>query len=643
MSSYYLINLLIYAAVDATACLGLSQQFGVAGVTNFGFIIFQAAGGYVAAILALPASSANGGFQSYIGGLNLPFPLPWIGAAVAGGVIALPFAFLVGRRLRGDFAAVGLLVTAVLLNLLATNYRPLLNGDAGLSLIPAPFQGEFNPQSSGYQWIFAAGAIVVCALVYWLVRRITKSPYGRSLRAMRDNDTVADSLGKNLLAMRTAMLVTGGAIAGLSGGILVSYITTWSPAAWGYAETVVLFAAVIIGGAGNHLGAVLGAILVPVGFEEVTRYIPTSNNLPPNLIPSLEWVAIGLLIVTFLWVRPQGILPERKRVLPVTARPDAGGGAGPGPTAPAGTDLVGTAPAEANLVGAAPGDGDVVLQVIDVTREFGGVHAVAGVSFEVRRATMTGLIGPNGAGKSTLLAMLAGTLPVSGGHVRYLGQDVTGLPAYRRARLGLVRTFQLASEFKRLTVLENLLSAVPYRPEGARGTGNYRPGGRPPVPPDGLSDGKARVYRTGNRGDSLRGALAGPRYWRGDEAAALERASALLEQFGLTGHANSYAGDLSGGQRRLVEIMRALMAEPTMLLLDEPMAGVHPNLARRIGNELTALVAGGLTVLMVEHELAIMDEFCDPVIAMAEGAVLAMGTMAELRGRAEVVEAYLVG
>ena len=117
--------------------------------------------------------------------------------------------------------------------------------------------------------------------------------------------------------MRTGDAVTGGAIAGLSGGILVSYISTWSPAAWGYAETVVLFAAVIIGGAGNHVGAVVGAILVPVGFEEITRFIPTSNNLPPNLIPSLEWVAIGLLIVIFLWVRPQGILPERKRVIRV--------------------------------------------------------------------------------------------------------------------------------------------------------------------------------------------------------------------------------------------------------------------------------------------------------------------------------------
>ena len=331
MNSYYLINLLIYAAVDAMACLGLSQQFGVAGVTNFGFIIFQAAGGYTAGILALPADSANGGFQSYLGGWNLPFPIPWLGAAVVGGLIALPFTFLVGRRLRGDFAAVGLLVTAVLLNLLATNYRPLLNGDAGLSLIPQPLAGEYNPQSAGYQWALAAVAITACAVVYLFVRRITESPYGRSLRAMRDNDTVADSLGKNLLSLRTAMLVTGGAIAGLSGGILVSYITTWSPAAWGYAETVVLFAAVIIGGAGNHRGAILGAILVPVGFEEVTRYIPTSNNLPPNLIPSLQWVAIGLLIVVFLWFRPQGILPERKRViLAAPLRPPASAAAPPG-------------------------------------------------------------------------------------------------------------------------------------------------------------------------------------------------------------------------------------------------------------------------------------------------------------------------
>jgi len=639
VNAFYVINLLVYAAVDAMACLGLNQQFGVAGVTNFGFIIFQAAGGYAAAILALPRDTANGGFQSYIGGWHLPFPLPWIGAAVVGGLVALPFAFLFGRRLRGDFAAVGLLVTAVLLNLLVTNYRPLLNGDAGLSLIPTPLRGDnmFSVQSLGYEWGFTAGAIALGLCVFWFVGRLTESPYGRSLRAMRDNDVVADSLGKNLLSMRTAMLVAGGAIAGLSGGILVTYITTWSPAEWGYAETVVLFAAVIIGGAGNRAGAVLGAVLVPVGFEEVTRYIPTSNNLPPNLIPSLEWVAIGLLIVGFLWFRPQGVLPERKRVIQVVGAPAGGRTAGWRPRAKPRVVVPETRRVEGdgerqNASGASPrpapqpaamgeeratGDSgiagsstptEVVLEAAGVSRDFGGVHAVHEVSFSVRRGTLTGLIGPNGAGKSTLLAMLAGTLPVSSGSVLYRGADVTSVAAFRRARMGLVRTFQLASEFKRLTVMENLMSSV-----------------------------------QGNRGDSFLGAMAGRRYWGRDEDAAVARASALLERFGLSDYANNYAGDLSGGQRRLVEIMRALMADPAMLLLDEPMAGVYPDLARRIGNELLALCAEGMTILMVEHELAIMDEFCDPVVVMAEGAVLAEGTMAQLRGRQEVVEAYLVG
>ena len=137
------------------------------------------------------------------------------------------------------------------------------------------------------------------------VTRLTNSPYGRTLRAMRDNDVVADSLGKNLRSLRTSSLVVGGAIAGLSGAILVGFINLWDPQAWGYAETVVLFAAVIIGGLGNHRGAILGAILVPVAFEEATRYIPPVPN-NPNLIPALQWVVIGLLILALPLVSPSG-------------------------------------------------------------------------------------------------------------------------------------------------------------------------------------------------------------------------------------------------------------------------------------------------------------------------------------------------
>jgi branched-chain amino acid transport system permease protein len=396
--------------------------------------------------------------------------------------------------------------------------------------------------------------------------------------------------------------VLGGAIAGLSGGILVGFINLWAPSGWTYAETIVLFAAVIIGGAGNHLGAVLGALLVPLAFEELTRFIPAFG--PPGLIPALQWVAIGLLIVAFLWFRPQGVLPERRRVntrfgVPTvrTVEPDEDWVL-PGTTAPAST--VAARPE--------PVSDEVVLQADALTRTFDGVQVVSGVTFGLRRGRLTGLIGPNGAGKSTTLAMLAGTLAPTSGRVLLEGKDITGVPAFRRARGGLLRTFQLASEFKRLTVLENLLSAVPRQP-----------------------------------GDSFHGAVLGRRHWRAAEERAIDRAEVMLDQFGLTRHANRYAGDLSGGQRRLVEIMRALMAEPSVLLLDEPVAGVHPHLAHQIGEQLVRLCGEGMTIMMVEHELAIMDEFCDPVVVMAEGRVLAEGTMRMLRGRSEVVEAYLVG
>jgi branched-chain amino acid transport system permease protein len=617
---YYITTILVYAGVDAIACLGLSQQFGVAGVTNFGFIIFQAAGAYVAGALSLPSDSANGAFQSYIFGWNLPFPLPWIGAALVGGLLAIPFAAIVGKRLRGDFAAVGLLVTAVMFNLLVNNYVPLFNGAAGLSLVPSPLQGSFNPQSAGYQWVYGAVALLLAVGVYLFVNRITESPYGRTLRAMRDNDVVADSLGKNVRSLRTSSLIIGGAIAGLSGGVLVGFINLWDPQAWGYAETVVLFAAVIIGGLGNHRGAMLGAVIVPVAFEEATRYIPpVAGN--PNLIPALEWVVIGLLILTFLWFRPQGILPERRRKLATRFAPPPGEESG----APALAGGVSAAVFEEPLTvrrdssnSAAEGtqaadgghefNGEVILECRDLVREFDGVRAVDGATLAFERGRLTGIIGPNGAGKSTVLAMLAGTLPATSGQILFKGQDVTSLPAYRRARLGLVRTFQLASEFKRLTVLENLVSATPDQ-----------------------------------RGESFVGAIKGRRHWGAQERELIERAQTMLERFGLLGLADRYAGDLSGGQRRLVEIMRALMAEPDVLLLDEPMAGVHPRLAHEIGGRLVQLCEEGTTVVMVEHELSIMDEFCEPVYVLAEGKVLAAGTMASLRATEEVVEAYLVG
>jgi branched-chain amino acid transport system ATP-binding protein len=319
------------------------------------------------------------------------------------------------------------------------------------------------------------------------------------------------------------------------------------------------------------------------------------------MIPAFQWVAIGVLIVAFLWFRPQGIVPEQRRR--IYAKAQVAGLEGTG-----GRPSVGSSPGRKPPEAMTGDHRGPILSTERVGVSFGGLQAVADVSISVVRGRLTGLIGPNGAGKSTLLSALAGTVRASEGRILYQGQDVTGRPAYLRARSGLVRTFQLATEFKRLTVVENLLAAVLDQP-----------------------------------GDSFRDSLRGRGYWGKAELAAIAEAKDLMEQFGLIDHADTYAGDLSGGQRRLVEIMRALMTRPRLLLLDEPMAGIHPTLARKIGLSLQSLCAQGMTILLVEHELAFMDEFCDPVIVMAEGRVLAEGSMSQLRGQAEVVEAYLVG
>ncbi|MHB8378334.1 MAG: ABC transporter ATP-binding protein [Acidimicrobiales bacterium] len=249
-----------------------------------------------------------------------------------------------------------------------------------------------------------------------------------------------------------------------------------------------------------------------------------------------------------------------------------------------------------------------LLSVRGLSKNFGGVQAVRDVSFDVGPGSITGLIGPNGAGKSSVLAIVSGFLASTSGTVTFNGKSVSDRSAYQLARLGLVRTFQLSSEFERLSVIENLLVAAPNQ-----------------------------------RGERLRDALAGRRRWRAEEDAAVARARELLVRFEIPAKEDDLAGELSGGQKRLLELARALMAEPTLLLLDEPMAGVNPTLIRRIEAHLMALRDEGLTMLMVEHELGVVERLCDPVVVMAQGQVLSSGTMAELRMNEEVLDAYLAG
>jgi branched-chain amino acid transport system permease protein len=318
MNTYYAANLLIYAGIDIIACLALNLQFGVSGIVNFSFIVFQAVGAYAAAILSLPPDTANGGFQHYVGGLQLPFPVPWIGGAIAGGLLAIPVGFVVLRKLRSDYQAIALLVLSVIANTVITNADKFLGGAAGLALVPPPLSDHIDPNTESYQYLYIGITAVAVVIAFAVVNRVVNSPYGRSLRAMREREIAAASIGKNPVNLKMTIFIVGGVIAGLSGAILVGFIQIWAPSVWLYPETIILFAAVIVGGRGNNIGAILGALLVPVGFEEVTRLLNNNPNIanlgPPNLISALQWVAIGLLILGFLWFRPQGVRPEPRTV-----------------------------------------------------------------------------------------------------------------------------------------------------------------------------------------------------------------------------------------------------------------------------------------------------------------------------------------
>ena len=250
---------------------------------------------------------------------------------------------------------------------------------------------------------------------------------------------------------------------------------------------------------------------------------------------------------------------------------------------------------------------DSILTIDDLHKNFGGLRAVAGVGFSVRRGSLTALIGPNGAGKTTLFDLLTGFAKPDRGTIRFEGRAIAGLPPHRVARLGLVRTFQLTRVFAAMTVLENMMLA---------------PRGQP--------------------GESLLHMLAPKGSNRRSEAAVRERALALLQHFNLREKSGDYAGTLSGGQRKLLELARVLMTSPHMVLLDEPMAGVNRVLGRRLLDYVEELRrTEDVTILFVEHDMDVVMTRADHVVVMAEGAVIAADKPDLVRINPRVIDAYL--
>jgi len=250
------------------------------------------------------------------------------------------------------------------------------------------------------------------------------------------------------------------------------------------------------------------------------------------------------------------------------------------------------------------------LRIIDLEKSFGGITAVDGTSFDVEEGSLTGLIGPNGAGKSTTFNCITGVHEPDDGTVLFRGEDVTGLAPHEVADRGLARTFQIARELEEMTVLENLLLA-PREQVGERLWRSVTPGVR-----DGVVE---------------------------QETALRERAWETLEFFEIDHLAEEHAGTLSGGQRKLLEMARALMTDPEMVLLDEPFAGVNPTLEEKLLDRIHELREQGYTFLLVEHDMDLIMDNCERIIVMHQGQVLAEGDADDIRENEQVIDAYLGG
>ncbi len=605
---YYAVVLLVYFGTFLISAWGLNLEFGVAGVPNFAYIVLVAAGAYTYAMLTLGPDSSNGGFQHYLFGARLPFALSLLCAAGVSAVLGALIGVTGLKRLRPDYQAMAMLVISITATTIVIADTGLVNGSAGLALIPNPLHSLQGAQQQA--WGYVALVALCCVLVYLVLRRFTGGPFGRLLRAMRDEEEAALSIGKNVVALRIAVQAVGGAMAGLAGGLLVGFIGGWSPSAWLFIETMALLTAIIVGGMGNDWGVVAGTLIVPTLIVQGVQFLPTVGG-NPELIPQLGWIILGVMTIGFLFVRPVGLIPERQLSQRQRRRSAWGSVEAAGEAREAAVlNLVSTIPPRPAqpLVGVPAASGPPILAIDGLVRDFGGVRAVNGATFSVDRGTITGLIGPNGAGKSTTLGIMSGFIKPGAGSVWFDGDDVTKVPAYRRARRGLIRTFQLSREFGTLTTIENLIVAAPRA-----------------------------------RSESPLGVVGGRRYWGAEERANTERARQLLARFQMEDKAYERARNLSGGQKRMLEVMRAVMAKPALLLLDEPTAGLSPSLTDRLGDACLALRDEGLSIILVEHELATVERLCDNVIVMVQGSVFAEGTMADLRARKEVQEAYIAG
>ncbi len=581
-------NFILLSAIAAT---GLGLVMGLAGQFSLGHGVFILLSGYMAAIL-----TANHGWT----------PIEALGAATAAAVAVGAIIGWITLRLEGLNLALATLAILVAALVVVTQARGLTGGTQGVNGVsPLTIFGTTITSQKSYYLIFLG----VLAVMLLIARNVWNSRMGRTLRAIGIDQEAAESIGLDSFHLKLKVVVLSAGMAGVTGVLWAYYLQFASPDTWDVNLTINLVTYVIVGGVISPYGAAVGAVAVGALQYWVQQHVGSSTG------SSSTWQIIisGALLIFFVLFFRDGLASIPRMIVDQISRFRGRTATAEGQAPPAESEDAEAIAAERELAHertqmGEPLRAETPLVVIEgLTKRFGSLVAVNDVSFSLRPGYITAMIGPNGAGKSTVINLLSGTLVPSDGNVGIMGHPVAGLDPQEIAQLGLARTFQTPRLFEGMTLLETVMLARD---------------------------------RYGSRSWLFGCALKTPRARR-DEVKAREQAMAWLAYVGLADEADMIAASLTTGKQRLAELARALATEPTVLLLDEPAAGLDGAETRLLAQMIRNLADAGIAVLLVEHDMEMVMSTADHVIVLEEGRKIAEGTAEEVSRDQAVVDAYL--